>query len=174
MCALARPSAARRAFFARRSQQRRRRPGAPQARTWARWWRSSAGSRTAHDAGTTRPAGPGTRPGLEPGTLRPAPAGAAGRCESANLSQRLAINLLHSQRERFSGTVRSGESVPVAHPEGVRNQLPMRSHSESEVRTGFVVVAAGLSSMSWSAPTLLPTIRTWCSLTSTRSTRWRR
>ncbi len=56
------------------------------------------------------------------------PAGVAGHCESANLSQRVAINLLHSQCERFSGTVRVGESVPVAHSESVREGLGMRSH----------------------------------------------
>jgi hypothetical protein len=55
------------------------------------------------------------------------PAGVAGHCESANLSQRVAINLLHSQCERFSGTVRVGESVPVAHSESVREGLGMRS-----------------------------------------------
>ena len=71
----------------------------------------------------------GAHAGLEPGHATTGPAGVAGHCESANLSQRVAINLLHSQCERRSGTVRVGESVPVAHPESVREWLPMRSQS---------------------------------------------
>lgn len=62
------------------------------------------------------------------GTLRTPTALIAGRCESANLSQRVAIKPRHSQCERCSGTVRIAESVPVAHPESVRKRLPMRSH----------------------------------------------
>jgi hypothetical protein len=67
--------------------------------------------------------------GREPGHATTGPAGVAGHCESANLSRRVAINLLHSQCERLSGTVRVGESVPVAHPESVREWLGLRSHS---------------------------------------------
>ena len=88
------------------------------------------------------------------------PAGVAGHCESANLSQRVAINLLHSQCERFSGTVRVGESVPVAHSESVREGLGMRSQVTLRRkacvgggRKASVVTPSGLSAF-WPVRTL--------------------
>ena len=87
--------------------------------------------------------------GREPGTLRTAPAGVSGRCESANLSQRVAISLLHSQCERLSGTLRIGESVPATRPESVRAALGLRSNvNRQEEPWRFLINEASLRTTS--------------------------